>query len=132
MADRRRQGPFSPVPVAAVSDLGGGHIHASAKRGSMADFVLTERRDDVAIITLNRPKALNAWHRPMREMLMAALRAGETDPSVRALVLTGRGDAFSAGQDLQEAMAFDPDRAAEWIVEREELYDLIRSLSKPL
>ncbi|HUA54722.1 MAG TPA: enoyl-CoA hydratase/isomerase family protein [Candidatus Sulfotelmatobacter sp.] len=98
----------------------------------MADFVLTERRGDVALITLNRPKALNAWHRPMREMLMAALKAGEADAAVRALVLTGQGEAFSAGQDLHEAMDFDPDRAAEWIVEWEALYDLIRSLSKPL
>ena len=98
----------------------------------MADFVLTERRGDVALITLNRPKALNAWHRPMRQMLMAALKAGEADAAVRALVLTGQGEAFSAGQDLHEAMDFDPDRAAEWIVEWEALYDLIRSLSKPL
>jgi len=98
----------------------------------MADFVLTERRGDVALITLNRPKALNAWHRPMRQMLMAALRAGEADAAVRALVLTGQGEAFSAGQDLHEAMDFDPDRAAAWIVEWEALYDLIRSLSKPL
>jgi enoyl-CoA hydratase len=98
----------------------------------MADFVRTERRDAVAVITLDRPGMLNAWHRPMREELMAVIRSCEADPSVRALVLTGAGEAFSAGQDLKEAMAFDPDRAAEWIVEWETLYDLIRSLSKPL
>src|SRR5258706_1769781 len=98
----------------------------------MADFVLSERRDDVAIITLNRPDLLNAWHRPMREMLMRAITACEADEKVRAIVLTGAGDAFSAGQDLHETMEFDPDRAAEWIVEWEQLYDLIRALSKPL
>jgi enoyl-CoA hydratase len=98
----------------------------------MTDFVLTERRDAVAVITLNRPDLLNAWHRPMREALMAAIAACEADPALRALVLTGAGEAFSAGQDLHETMVFDPDRAAEWIVEWEQLYDLIRSLSKPL
>jgi enoyl-CoA hydratase len=98
----------------------------------MADFVLTERRGDVAVITLNRPETLNAWHRPMRERLMAALASCESDAVVRALVLTGAGDAFSAGQDLHETIDFDPDRAAEWIVEWEQLYDLIRGLSKPL
>jgi enoyl-CoA hydratase len=98
----------------------------------MTDFVLTERRDAVAVITLNRPDLLNAWHRPMREALMAAIAACEADPALRALVLTGAGEAFSAGQDLHETMVFDPDRAAEWIVEWERLYDLIRSLSKPL
>jgi enoyl-CoA hydratase/carnithine racemase len=99
----------------------------------MPDFVLTERRGAVGIITLNRPDVLNAWHRPMRQELMAALSAYEAEKEVRALILTGAGEAaFSAGQDLGETMEFDPDRAVEWIVEWEQLYDLIRSLSKPL
>jgi enoyl-CoA hydratase/carnithine racemase len=97
----------------------------------MAEFIKTERRGKVAIITLDRPKALNAWHEPMRAELMAALRHYEADPETRAIVLTGAGEAFSAGQDLAETMAFDPDRAVEWIGEWEALYDLIRSLSKP-
>jgi enoyl-CoA hydratase len=99
----------------------------------MVKSVLTERRGAVAIVTLNRPKLLNAWDRPMREALMAALAGCEADKAVRAIVLTGAGDAaFSAGQDLNETMEFDPDRAVEWIIEWEKLYDLIRSLSKPL
>jgi enoyl-CoA hydratase/carnithine racemase len=97
----------------------------------MPEFILTERREKIAIITLSRPKALNAWHRPMREELMAAIRRFEADPGIGAMVLTGAGDAFSAGQDLAETMEFDPDRAVEWIQEWEALYDLIRSLSKP-
>ena len=99
----------------------------------MSEFIVTERRDAVGIITLNRPEVLNAWHRPMRQELMAALAACEADKGLRALILTGAGEAaFSAGQDLGETMEFDPDRAVEWVVEWEKLYDLIRSLSKPL
>jgi enoyl-CoA hydratase len=99
----------------------------------MPGFVLTERRNAVGIVTLNRPDVFNAWHRPMRQELTTALRELEADNAVRALILTGAGEAaFSAGQDLNETMVFDPDRAVEWIVEWEELYDLIRSLSKPL
>jgi enoyl-CoA hydratase/carnithine racemase len=99
----------------------------------MSEFIVTERRDAVGIITLNRPDVLNAWHRPMRQELMAALAACEADKNLRALILTGAGEAaFSAGQDLGETMEFDPDRAVEWVVEWEKLYDLIRSLSKPL
>jgi enoyl-CoA hydratase len=99
----------------------------------MSGFVLTERRGAVSIVTLNRPEVFNAWHRPMREELMKALAASEAEKDVRAIVLTGAGDAaFSAGQDLNETMVFDADRAVEWIVEWENLYDLIRSLSKPL
>ena len=98
----------------------------------MSDFILTERRGKVALITLNRPKLLNAWHQPMREQLMTAIRQAEADPQIGAIVLTGAGDAFSAGQDLAETMAFDPERAVEWIREWEALYDLVRSLSKPI
>jgi enoyl-CoA hydratase/carnithine racemase len=99
----------------------------------MSEFIVTERRDAVGIITLNRPDVLNAWHRPMRQELMAALAACEADKGLRALILTGAGEAaFSAGQDLGETMEFDPERAVEWVVEWEKLYDLIRSLSKPL
>ena len=99
----------------------------------MAQFIRTEQRGAVAIITLDRPEVFNAWHRPMREELMTALGRLEADAACRAIVLTGAGEAaFSAGQDLAEAMKFDPDRAEEWIGEWEALYDLIRSLSKPL
>jgi enoyl-CoA hydratase len=97
----------------------------------MSEFILTERRGKIATIMLSRPKALNAWHRPMREELMTAMRRFEADSEIGAMVLTGAGNAFSAGQDLAETMEFDPERAVEWIQEWEALYDLIRSLSKP-
>lgn len=99
----------------------------------MPDFILCETRGPVAIITLNRPEVLNAWHAPMREALVAALDAAEQDEAVRAIIMTGAGDrAFGAGQDLNETKTFDPDRAELWIGEWERLYDRIRSLSKPL
>lgn len=96
-------------------------------------FVLEERRDAVALITLNRPAVLNAWHAAMRTMLVEAFRRAEADSDIRAIVLTGAGDrAFGAGQDLNETKTFDPDRAEEWLKEWETLYDTMRSLSKPL
>lgn len=99
----------------------------------MSNFILTERRGAVGIITLNRPEVLNAWNRPMREALIAAFDAFEADAQVRALILTGAGDrAFGAGQDLNETKTFDASRAEEWIGEWERLYDRMRSLTKPL
>jgi len=99
----------------------------------MPTHILTTRQGNVAIITLNRPETFNAWHRPMREELSKAIAAFEADHSVGAIVLTGAGEqAFSAGQDLSETMTFDADRAEEWIYEWDHLYDLIRSLSKPI
>ncbi|WP_343051958.1 enoyl-CoA hydratase/isomerase family protein [Mycoplana rhizolycopersici] len=96
-------------------------------------FILEELQDAVAVITLNRPALLNAWHAPMRAMLVEAFRRAEADSSVGAIVLTGAGEkAFGAGQDLNETKTFDPERAEEWLKEWETLYDTMRGLSKPL
>jgi len=99
----------------------------------MENFVLSETRGRVGIITLNRPQVLNAWNAPMRAKLVEVFDAMEKDEAVRAIILTGAGDrAFGAGQDLNETKTFDPDRAELWIGEWERLYDRIRSLSKPV
>ena len=66
------------------------------------DLVLTRRNGAVAILTLNRPDALNAFDRDLASALAAALRAVERDADVRSVILTGTGRAFSAGQDVRE------------------------------
>jgi 2-(1,2-epoxy-1,2-dihydrophenyl)acetyl-CoA isomerase len=61
------------------------------------------RRDDgVATVELNRPEALNAWNAQLGADLLAALRAAEQDESVRAVIVTGAGRAFSSGADLKD------------------------------
>ena len=55
------------------------------------------------VITLNRPKQLNAFNEAMHQALKRALTEAEEDGECRALLLTGAGRAFSAGQDLQRA-----------------------------
>ena len=67
----------------------------------MADEVLSARDGAVLTITLNRPDVYNAINRAMHEGLAAAL-ADAADPAVRAVVLTGAGRGFCAGQDLRE------------------------------
>jgi len=64
--------------------------------------VLTEGRGPVRILTLNRPERLNAITEQLIADLNAALSAAQADPSVRAIVLTGAGRAFCAGDDLHE------------------------------
>jgi enoyl-CoA hydratase/carnithine racemase len=99
----------------------------------MAEFILTAVDGQVGIITLNRPAVLNAWHKPMRDELVAAFDAFEVDETVRAIILTGAGErAFGAGQDLNETKTFDVARAELWMDEWERLYRRIRTLSKPL
>jgi 2-(1,2-epoxy-1,2-dihydrophenyl)acetyl-CoA isomerase len=87
----------------------------------------------VATITLNRPDALNALTVPMKVALLAALRQVERDRSVRAVILTGAGRAFCAGQDLRERL--QPDAAPLGVEVRERYNPIIRamrSLPKPI
>ncbi len=69
--------------------------------------VLYLERGTVALITLNRPEALNSFTRQMHHDLWAALDRAEANPLVRALVLTGAGRGFCAGADLAE-FDFEP------------------------
>ncbi|MGY1439714.1 enoyl-CoA hydratase/isomerase family protein [Streptomyces reniochalinae] len=88
----------------------------------------------VAEVTLNRPEKLNAWTGPMREELIAALETLGADEKCRAVVLTGAGRAFCAGQDLAETAAIDPDdhaAAAAWIDDFGRLFRVLRGLEKP-
>lgn len=65
--------------------------------------VLVERSEGVALVTLNRPKAMNALSRELRACLAEALREIEADDEIEVTILTGAGDrAFCAGLDLKE------------------------------
>ena len=64
--------------------------------------VLYSDLGNVAVVTLNRPQALNSFTRQMHRDLWAALDQAEVNPLIRGLVITGAGRAFCAGADLSE------------------------------
>ncbi|EGD42548.1 enoyl-CoA hydratase [Nocardioidaceae bacterium Broad-1] len=68
----------------------------------MSDLLLSEDRDRVRTLTLNRPDQLNAFNQALYVALAEALRAADEDPEVAVVLLTGTGRAFSAGTDLLE------------------------------
>src|SRR5438445_9093238 len=65
-------------------------------------LVLVERRGNVGLITLNRPKVFNALSDALTKALTAALDELEADDAVGAMVLTGNEKAFAAGADIKE------------------------------
>jgi 2-(1,2-epoxy-1,2-dihydrophenyl)acetyl-CoA isomerase len=95
--------------------------------------VRVEREAGVATVTLDRPEVLNSLDRRMKDELLAGFRALARDPDVRAVVLTGAGRAFCAGQDLKER---DAPGAADLGTELRERYNPIvlamRRLEKPV
>ena len=69
----------------------------------MPELVLRETKDSIAVLTMNRPEAMNALSMALRAELAAAVRAADADPAVKVIVLTGAGGrAFTAGLDLKE------------------------------
>lgn len=64
--------------------------------------VLYAEQGAVAVLTLNRPQALNSFTRQMHRELWAALDRAEANPAIRAMVITGAGRGFCAGADLGE------------------------------
>jgi 2-(1,2-epoxy-1,2-dihydrophenyl)acetyl-CoA isomerase len=67
--------------------------------------ILVERRAGYRVITLNRPQRLNAFTDAMHEHLREAIAEAEGDPDCRALLITGAGRGFCAGQDLNARLA---------------------------
>ena len=77
------------------------------------EMIQSELRGGVAFLTLNRPDVLNSFNRAMARELQAALDRAAGNAEVRALVLTGAGRAFCAGQDLAEVVPPDGSRGPE-------------------
>jgi enoyl-CoA hydratase len=69
------------------------------------EFVLTEKRGQAFVITLNRSEVYNAFNRQQAEQLAAAIDRLEDDPDIRVGILTGAGGVFSSGSDLRAAAA---------------------------
>lgn len=76
----------------------------------MSDYttVNIERKGEVAVVTMDRPEALNAFNAALRADILRAIREVNDDPAVRVAVLTGAGRAFGAGADLSELPTADP------------------------
>jgi 2-(1,2-epoxy-1,2-dihydrophenyl)acetyl-CoA isomerase len=78
------------------------HDRIQSHRHQAEPTVLYTTEGAVAVVTLNRPQALNSFTRQMHRELWAALDKAEADPQIRALVITGAGRGFCAGADLAE------------------------------
>src|SRR6185369_8973575 len=94
------------------------------------EFVLSTTDGPVGIVTLNRPRQLNALAGPLLQELVAALEEHDADPAIRAIVLTGGPTVFAAGADLKE-MA-DASVVDMLVRNRIGLFDRVKRISKPI
>lgn len=94
------------------------------------EHILVERDGPVGIVTLNRPKQLNALSGPLMSELVEAIEGFDADPDVRAIVLTGGVSVFAAGADLKEFSV----QTAVGMLQRSRvgLWDRIKAATKPV
>jgi enoyl-CoA hydratase len=97
-------------------------------------LILTEIRNQIAFLTINRPQQLNALNKDTIEALHNALAAADADPAVGVIVLTGSGEkAFVAGADIKEFADFNIAQGGELALRGQQtLFDFIEQLSTPV
>ena len=97
------------------------------------DNLLVERDDAVAVVTLNRPKVLNALNGQTLSELSAAMASLKGDAGVRAIVLTGAGEkSFVAGADINELAVLSPVAGKEHARAGQQVFNAIEQLGKPV
>jgi enoyl-CoA hydratase/carnithine racemase len=95
--------------------------------------LLIERDGPIAIITVNRPKVLNALNSQTMDELRRAMLSFRYDDSVRAVVITGAGEkAFIAGADINELAVQSPTSGRDHAMRGQHVLDLIENLGKPV
>ena len=100
---------------------------------NMSKSILLKIENKVAFITLNRPEVFNSFNREMALSLQGILDDCETNNDIRAIVITGSGKAFCAGQDLQEVT--DPNGPELTSIVRDHynpIIERIRNIEKPI
>lgn len=96
--------------------------------------ITNEINDKVAYLSLNRPEVFNSFNREMALLLQSELDAAEKNPEVRAIVITGNGKAFCAGQDLKEVTSPELNPGFKKILEEHynPIISRIRKIEKPI
>ena len=100
----------------------------------MSDLVITEDREAVRHVILNRPEKRNAFNEDLVLATGAALRAAADDPSVRCVVLRGNGPVFSAGMDVAALanVGAQPERLRSFRRTILEAWNLCEEMTKPV
>ncbi|MGH9556606.1 MAG: enoyl-CoA hydratase-related protein, partial [Terriglobales bacterium] len=95
--------------------------------------ILYEKKSQLAYITINRPKVLNALNMATMEELRQAFTSARDDKDVRVVILTGAGEkSFVAGADINELARHNAVEGKEYTHRGQSVLDLIENLGKPV
>ncbi|NPA42992.1 MAG: enoyl-CoA hydratase [Chlorobi bacterium] len=98
------------------------------------NLIVKDLSEHLRLITINRPRQLNALNRELIRELHDALEEAEKDPGIRAVILMGSGDkAFIAGADIKEFMHFTPEEGEQLSREGQQLlFDYVEQMGTPV
>jgi len=100
---------------------------------SVFETLIYEKRDSIAVVTLNRPEVMNIHNMAMRDDMFEVLSAILRDDEVRTVLFKGAGDrAFCAGADLKEFLTAPPPTTARDVRFDADLWDLFTKMPQPL
>lgn len=93
--------------------------------------VVEQMRDNVLVITLNRPEKLNALNQDVLHALSQILTQAKTNSDIKGILLTGQGKAFCAGADIKRLAECDAQRGYEFAKSGQAVFNLLETLGKP-
>jgi enoyl-CoA hydratase/carnithine racemase len=96
------------------------------------ETILIEKRDQIGLITLNRPQKFNTFNSQMAEELNTALQQLGEDTKVRVVIIKGAGKVFSTGIDVIEFRGKTPSEYPRWLTLMDQMYFTIASIGKPV
>jgi enoyl-CoA hydratase len=93
--------------------------------------ILFEKRDRVALITMNRPKAMNALNNLTLKEIDVAVSAINDDPGIKGAIITGSGKAFVAGADISQMQNYNSEQGRAYAETAQNVFNHIELLDKP-
>ncbi len=97
------------------------------------ETLIVEKKENIAIVTINRPKVLNALNATVIDELERCFKELQQDPEVGAVILTGAGDkAFVAGADITGLVELNPLEGKRFAERGQAVFNLIENLGKPV
>ncbi len=96
-----------------------------------SDLLHTHSESHIAIITVNRPEARNAFNTPLMEAMCKEMDEIEKTPGIKVLIVTGAGSSFSSGRDLKESATHTEEQAKRFMMLGERWSTALRELPIP-
>jgi enoyl-CoA hydratase len=95
-------------------------------------YIKLEKKDKIALITMNRPEKRNALNLEVRQELYNILKKLDLDKNIRAAIITGAGEAFVAGADIQAMKNYSVEQAIESSIQGNQVFSYIEKLRFPV